>query len=242
MKLKLLLSFFLVLLLSVNSFSQWNYLNPKFGYGTYVSVSFPEKNTGYIAGSKGRILKTTDAGETWQAKSSGTEQRLYTIAFRDSLHGYAGGIRGTFIETDDGGETWKQSNFITDKTIWNINFPSENTGYVVGTQGMIVKYTRDNSTDVKQEKNIAFDFSLEQNYPNPFNPNTAISYGLSAFSKVELKVYDVLGNEIATLVDENQNAGSYKVNFNGSNLSSGIYIYTLRAGNNFKSAKMILLK
>ncbi len=95
-----------------------------------------------------------------------------------------------------------------------------------------------------EEKGISLpkEFALNQNYPNPFNPSTAISYQLSAQSKVELKIFDVLGREVQTLVNEIQNAGQYKVNFNASNLPSGIYIYQIKADNFIQSKKMMLVK
>jgi len=85
-------------------------------------------------------------------------------------------------------------------------------------------------TEIKNDK-LKFYFVLEQNFPNPFNSETVISYQLSVTGKVSLKIYDVLGNEISKLVNEFQSAGNYNVNFNGSNLSSGIYFYKLQAGN-----------
>lgn len=80
------------------------------------------------------------------------------------------------------------------------------------------------------------------NYPNPFNPSTTISYSLAEASHVELKVFDMLGREIRTLVSRLQAAGEYKVQFNASDLPSGIYIYTLKAGEFKASRKLILLK
>jgi hypothetical protein len=85
-------------------------------------------------------------------------------------------------------------------------------------------------------------FNLEQNYPNPFNPNTSINYTLAERSNVSIKVYDVLGEEVATLVNTNQDAGAHTINFDASNLASGLYIYTLNAGNFTSSKKMMLLK
>ena len=87
-----------------------------------------------------------------------------------------------------------------------------------------------------------YEFNLEQNYPNPFNPSTSIKYSLAEASDVSLKVYDVLGKEVATLVNSTQNTGSYDVNFDASNLASGLYIYTLQTGNFVSSKKMMLLK
>ena len=85
-------------------------------------------------------------------------------------------------------------------------------------------------------------FSLFQNYPNPFNPSTKISYSLPKESFVTLKVYDVLGNEIVTLVNEKKSVGNYEVNFDATKLSSGIYYYKLTAGNFSQVKKMILIK
>jgi murein tripeptide amidase MpaA len=85
-------------------------------------------------------------------------------------------------------------------------------------------------------------FSLEQNYPNPFNPSTTILYSIGNGQYVSLRVYDVLGNEIATLVNEEKPAGDYDVDFTGSRLSSGIYFYTLKAGSFIETKKMILLQ
>jgi len=85
-------------------------------------------------------------------------------------------------------------------------------------------------------------FSLSQNYPNPFNPSTKIEYSIPEESFVQLKVYDVLGNEVATIVNEEQNAGTYRADFSGSNLASGLYIAQIKAGNFTKAIKMSLMK
>ncbi|MBK8980745.1 MAG: T9SS type A sorting domain-containing protein [Ignavibacteria bacterium] len=85
-------------------------------------------------------------------------------------------------------------------------------------------------------------YDLEQNYPNPFNPVTLIKYSIASSENVKLKVYDILGNEVMTLVNSKQNAGIYETEFDGSNLSSGIYIAKLTAGNYSRQIKMILSK
>ena len=85
-------------------------------------------------------------------------------------------------------------------------------------------------------------YSLEQNYPNPFNPTTTIRFTISDLRFTILKVYDVLGNEVATLVNEEKPAGTYEVEFTAIDLPSGIYFYRLQASNFIKTKKMILLK
>ena len=86
------------------------------------------------------------------------------------------------------------------------------------------------------------EFKLEQNFPNPFNPSTTIQYQLPTESKVTLKVYDILGSEVITLVNEEQEAGYKEVKFNASNFASGMYVYRLTTGNFVSTKKMMVLK
>ena len=106
-----------------------------------------------------------------------------------------------------------------------------------------IEYGQFVSVDDKQMK-LPKEYRLSQNYPNPFNPSTKISWQSPLSSWQTLKVYDVLGNEVATLVDEYRSAGSYNVEFtiNNLQLSSGIYFYRLQAGHYVETKKMILLK
>jgi hypothetical protein len=85
-------------------------------------------------------------------------------------------------------------------------------------------------------------FALEQNYPNPFNPSTTIRYQLPQSATVSLKIYDVLGREVQTLVNERQAAGQYSVPFNADGLASGVYFYRLQAGSFVQTKKMMLIK
>jgi hypothetical protein len=89
---------------------------------------------------------------------------------------------------------------------------------------------------------LPIEFSLGQNYPNPFNPSTTISYSLTAESFVSLKVYDVLGQEVASLIQQKEKRGYHEVSFNANNLSSGVYLYRLEAGSLIATKKMILMK
>ena len=108
-----------------------------------------------------------------------------------------------------------------------------------------------NLTDVKREKSLTIpsEFNLSQNYPNPFNPTTKIKYSIPAVGSADLrsqqtmlKVYDILGREVATLVNQNQQPGNYEVTFNATGLASGVYYYRLSANSNIKTNKMILIR
>ncbi len=134
--------------------------------------------------------------------------------------------------------------------LWIGDISNVNTsGVAIGLNGLIAVagsnkikvYTAGNTVSVEDEINLS-GFALFQNYPNPFNPSTSIQYRVSSNSQVSLIVYDVLGNEVATLVNEEKPAGSYEVKFDAAGLSSGIYFYTLATGSFVETKKMNLLK
>ena len=95
---------------------------------------------------------------------------------------------------------------------------------------------------VSDDELIAEEFELNQNYPNPFNPSTRISYAIPSASFVNLKVYDIIGNEIAVLVNEEKQAGNYQIDFDATELTGGVYFYQLLTGPFVETKKMILMK
>jgi hypothetical protein len=98
------------------------------------------------------------------------------------------------------------------------------------------------STVIEVDAGLPKEFALAQNYPNPFNPTTVINYQLPVAGNVSLKVYDVLGKEVMTLVNGRQEAGDYNVSLNAASLSSGVYFYRLQSGNFVQTKKMMLVK
>ena len=122
----------------------------------------------------------------------------------------------------------KENVYIADTTF--LGFVSSGQVQVVNIEG--------GSRDMQNPRS----FILRQNYPNPFNPSTEIEYRITKPENVSLKIYDILGDEIETLVDKEQTVGTYKVNFDAKNLSSGIYFYQLKTGDFVQTKKMILLK
>jgi hypothetical protein len=139
-----------------------------------------------------------------------------------------------YLDSLQVGDKIKLRATITDTSIYN------NVSYYPDT-GWVVMNILSPLVNVKNE-NVPAAFNLSQNYPNPFNPSTVISYRLPVTSFVTLKVYDILGREVATLVNEEKPSGEYEVEFDGSALPSGIYFYQLKAGEYSETRKMILLK
>ena len=149
---------------------------------------------------------------------------------------------GMSATSTDGGTTWTQQTLPSGvQRLYVVQFLNPGLGWAAGNAGAILKWT--GSPIVGVSDNAPFvpeGFSLNQNYPNPFNPSTTIAYAIPQSTTVTLKVYDMLGREVATLVQADQVAGSYTVRFDGSSLSSGIYYYKLQAGS-FTSTKSLTL-
>ena len=105
-------------------------------------------------------------------------------------------------------------------------------------------FVKNQATNVEDEGSLLSpdSYNLAQNFPNPFNPTTSIRYSIPKRSNVTLKVYDILGNEVASLVNEEKDQGVYTVSFNAASLSSGIYFYRLQSGTFVETKKMLLLK
>jgi hypothetical protein len=169
---------------------------------------------------------------------------LNGVCFTDINNGTAVGNKGTILRTSDGGQNWISQSSGTTKYLCGVSFTDANNGTAVGENGTILRTTDGGVTFVEEESNQTepHSFLLSQNFPNPFNPSTVISYRLPVIGFVTLKVYDILGGEIVTLVNEEKPAGDYEVEFNGINLPSGIYFYQLKAGQYSETKKMILLK
>ncbi len=211
------------------------------------------------------LLKTDANGDTLWTRTYGG---LYNdIGYSLEITSDGGYILTGRVETSENGD-WDVYVVRTDSigdTLWTktygisplIGYSVQITydgGYIIGgtTQpgsgfaldGYLVRLGPDPITGIESEYESRYpsDFVLYQNYPNPFNPATTINYQIPEISFVTLKVYDVLGNEIATLVNEKKPVGSYEVDWNASNAPSGVYFYQLKTKGYLETKKMILLR
>ncbi len=188
-------------------------------------------------------LRTTDAGNSWEYEALGIRWYPEEVGFRTASEGWAPmGPDRAFLFTSDSGESWSLLPTPDSAYATNICFPDSAHGYAVGIDGTILKYTYQKPNAAAAESGNITSFQLDQNFPNPFNPVTSINYRLSSAGMVSIKVYNILGKQAASLVNEYKPAGSYKVEFDGSNLSSGVYLYRMQAGKFSAVRKMLLLK
>jgi hypothetical protein len=113
---------------------------------------------------------------------------------------------------------------------------------LAGLESKVYNINQYSITSVPDVPATVYSYSLSQNYPNPFNPSTTIRYSIPERAKVTLKIFDITGRELLTLLNGELNAGNYELNFNASKLSSGVYFYTLRSNTFSSTKKMLLLK
>lgn len=226
-------------------------------------VAFFDNNNGtaimYTGSAAAANTNSTNGGTAWTTSTFTPAQVGYGIkALANNYYGYGwmcvGGTSttaGKIYRTTNKGTSWTEQTtaLATGKSFYAISMFNVNCGWAVtgtavsgGTNDGVWKYN-----DVLNEVNpinttTPSNFVLEQNYPNPFNPSTTINYSIPKSSFVTLKVYDILGNEVKTLVNEQQSVNNYSITADFSNLTTGVYYYTLKAGDFTSTKKLMLIK
>ena len=221
---------------------------PKIGGDPQVSdIYFGDSNYGIAVGRNdddGVIYQTTNGGDTWFDTLTIAQCPLNKVHFNTINQGIGVGWNGTILKTADGGLTWNAQISGTTANLNGVFFIDALTGWAVGENGTILHTTNGGVSFVEEEQidEVPTEYLLSNNFPNPFNPSTKIKYSIPQSSQVTIKVFDILGNEIETLVSEEKPTGAYELNWNAEQLPSGIYFYQLRAGSFIETKKMILLK
>ena len=214
-------------------------------------IFFYNDSYGWIIGNGGKILSSQDGGNTWIEQLQLQDSQLFSTFFVNETKGWAVGhnynsSKGIIMFTSDGGVNWslqfENSYAQYNNTLYSVFFINDAIGWVGGYQGILFKTTNGGVTTVESSIITESSYNLYQNYPNPFNPTTKIKYSIPNKSTVSIKVYDLIGNEIATLVHDEKNKGTYEVEFNASELASGIYFCKMQSGSFIKISKIILIK
>lgn len=225
----------------------------------FFQMNFIDENTGWKC--YGPIQKTTNGGLNWVSQTLPSGNYIlqssiieFSVLNKDTIWGVGGYVqypnstrRGMVYVTTNGGTNWYYQVPDTSIVVFryeHVKFLDNFKGWAYGAySGIHTKVGGDPITSITYTKSqIPKNYILHQNYPNPFNPNTAISFQLLKAQFVKIKVYDIKGKEIQTLVNEKKNSGAYEVLFKAEYLSSGIYFYTLQTENYKETKKMMLLK
>ncbi len=237
------------LLKTINGGSNWDtvYTNIQGGHNTVKAAYI--NNTIYLLGRRygnsnntSLVIKSTDLGAAWTADSLQNEDYSYDISIPSPEVMYV--IGANYIHKSVNGSPWKLYKTHTSHN-WKsgVSFINNTTGFISTSEGGILKtITGGEPIAVEPPIEVPTNFYLYQNYPNPFNPITTIRYGLPKNLSVKIKIFDILGRLVTQLVNENQSAGNYSINFDGSNFASGVYFYTIETPDFIHSKKMVLLK
>ena len=226
----------------------WVNIDNGFPTDTYIS-SIVIFNENIIFLTNSGLFISYDKGVTKQEFSNGFPDWLYyytsIFVYDETLYAISSEENTAVYKLT--GDQWNEVDFPMPENVRFSSFEAGGANLYAGTyDNGIWRYdpTPSGNNDVAQN---VFSYKLNQNYPNPFNPTTKIKYsipnvGTSFMKFVQLKVYDVIGNEIATLVNEQKPAGEYEIEFDASNLPSGVYFYQIKAGSFVETKKMILLR
>ncbi len=206
-------------------------------------VQMFDANTGYLCGLSGTVRKTTNGGTNWDTVAVPFTSSLYMVSFSNVNTGFIAGASGLTYRTSNGGNVWQVLN-TGGSTTNGIYAKGYDSAYACASSAGILKLYNPLTGGITWQNQIPERFTLEQNYPNPFNPVTTIRFGLPRAAKITLKVYDILGREVSILFNNTDiNAGTVSYDFDGTNLASGIYFYSLIADNNMiETKRMVLVK
>jgi hypothetical protein len=198
--------------------------------------------TNLFAGTGSRVFISTNNGTSWAPANNGM---TYYLVYSIVVYGtnlFAGTIGGVFLSTNNG-TNWTEAN--TGLTNTPVSLVVSGNYLFAGTDSNRVwrRSLSEMITSVEDRSSeIPSQFVLEQNYPNPFNPSTKIDFTILERSNVSLKIFNLLGSEVASLINEEKPVGTYEITWYAANLPSGIYFYKLEAGNYTETKKMMLIK
>jgi hypothetical protein len=188
------------------------------------------------------IYRTTDDGASWkQIGLSGDDVRCLRLNSYNHLFAGTRG-QGVFSSTDNGDNWTSVSSGAAGANVQCIAFDKSDVAYIGTESDGLYRSVAPTTGMSRASQSLPRIFSLEQNYPNPFNPSTIIRYALARRSQVTLSIFNTLGQQVAMLVNENEDTGYHEVRFDGSGLASGVYFYRLRAGEYVATKRLILVR
>lgn len=225
--------------LSLDDGVSWNLVDEGLTNNTINSFYVSGKNV-YAATNDG-VFYSTNNGVKWIAANIGLEGIKANDVAVSGENIFMATDNGFFVSTNNGNNWSPVNNGMNNTLVKKLAIYGGYVFALTGSNSLWRRSISDITAVEKHSENIPTEFTLSQNYPNPFNPSTVIKYEIKTSEFVTLKVYDVLGREVVTLVNEYQNAGKYRVGFNGGGLSSGIYIYRINAGKELSASKKMLL-
>lgn len=217
----------------------------------YNSIKFFDNLNGWTMTSN-KIMKTSNGGINWFTHNSNLNFNINKLVMLNQNKGWAGGTNyvngnnwGAVYKTTNAGLNWFLQFNEYNKPVRSMYFIDSLRGWFCGDKSSVYSTTNGGGSLIgilPTSNQIPSGFSLHQNYPNPFNPISKIKFDIPKMSGVKVIIYDLLGREVATLVNEQLKPGTYETEFDGSNFASGIYFYSLITDEYTETRKMVLIK
>jgi photosystem II stability/assembly factor-like uncharacterized protein len=231
------------IVISTDNGKNWIVSDSGFTYPKIVNAILV-RGTSIYAGTTSGVYVSYNNGGNWISFNTGlTDKNIHLLA-TDGLNVIAAGYNsGTLFLLPANGQRW--STIVMENPIFSMNtlILNDSNVYIGYKDGVYYSPLSEIQTAVKSRTDIVpATYSLQQNYPNPFNPTTTINYSVPKSGLVKIKVYDLLGREVASLVNENKPVGNYSIEFNAGKLTSGIYFYRMESGSFSHTKKLLLVK
>ena len=239
----------------------WSTVHTSYQVSGYYGLDFGNSKTGIVVGSDGAIVATSDGGASWTSKVSGTSEVFNDVCFVTEKKAYAASGRwdisdgGMVLCTEDAGNTWGTQEIPVKHSLNRIFFTNDSTGFIVGYMGTIL-ITSNKGGPVNPIDTMAipelpginpvdiepFGQIFTLNYPNPFSQSTTIKFQVCEYQRVSLKVYNLNGQEVGSLIDKVILPGIYEATWDATGMKEGVYVYRLEVGDYVESRKLVLIR
>ncbi|MEK9136155.1 MAG: YCF48-related protein, partial [Bacteroidota bacterium] len=223
---------------------------PSSGSPSVSDMQFANQQVGWAVGWSGFVVRTTNGGASWTVQNIGTtEDHLFSVHVVSPSEAWLTGreadpltMNGVVYHTTNGGTTWTRE-VVAPNPYWGYAITGSGGNiWIAGYEGRIMKKDAPTAAQEDGKRIIPQALRLYQNYPNPFNPSTSIQFDVPTSALTTLKVFDILGREVAALVNEVKQPGTYNLSWNAGSHSSGLYFFRLESGGFTETKRMLLLK
>ena len=227
---------------STNNGDNWTLINIS-GINPYIEAfAINSSDQIFVATNQG-IFQSTDNGDNWTlVNSSLANTFIRAFQFNSNEHIFIGTDDGVFHSSDNCEHLISINSGLTNTKVHSLTINASYYLLAGSFGGGVFRSVQPITSVIKISSDIPMSFSLEQNYPNPFNANTIIPFSLPYSSHTNLKVYNMLGKEVSTLIEKNLSAGNHQIEWNASGIATGVYFYRLHAGTFIQTKKLVVIK
>jgi len=227
--------------------SGWQVTQYDVTYSSYaLKAYFYDINTGYMIKSTGDFKYTINSGQNWYSRVQIPMSAITSVFLRAGNDLVISGKNinniPSLAKSSNGGNNWIITNITNVGNVNKVFFINQTTGWASCDNGLIYKTTDGGLTNIVLENTIPSQYELHQNYPNPFNPTTNVKFSIVNAGDVKIVMYDVMGREVQTLVNDRLQPGTYETAFDGASLPGGVYFYRMVTNGFSETRKMLLIK